>query len=602
MNKFIKLIFTLALVITTTSFSTINIKASEAFTIDSYNVTINAHENGEISVIETISVNYTYPRHGIHVNIPTNYNMKFDMGGNQVNKNYNFPIKDIKVLSDHEVEIASDRKGVQINLGSPNFLAQTLETYQISYTIKASDLNLNNLQVFYFNLINNWDTTISNYSFDITLPKPFNSESIEFYLGSTSNNLEYVHYEVIDNNIKGSIELPISNNTPFVILIPLEHDYFLYDTINTNSNLIFFFSIIILFLSCLIFKKHAKNKVIALPPDFDQLKDINSSQLGYIMNGYIDNNNITSILINWTNNGYVSMMEDQEILTLTKLIELPESSEAYENILFTSLFANSTSINTNQIRENFEFSMNECKKSLNISIKKKQKKVFYLQSKNYLLSTFIITIISSLLFINFNLYSYFYSYKEGVLATVTSLFSLTCLFYCLFILNTKKHSLSTYTKISLYLIIILMYAINLLTLLICGQYGNTNIIYSIVVSISTLLIAIVSQKMIKRTSYGINTFSIIMELRQFILYTDNEAIKELLVEQPSLFNTILPYAYSMDLSDIWIDKFKDLQILESENYLSTLETISTNDLYKNIDIALLKTEKAMASISPLNKK
>ena len=601
MNKFIKLIFTLTLVITT-SFSTLNVKASEAFTIDSYDVTINAHENGEISVIETISVNYTYPRHGIHVNIPINYNMKFDMGGNQVNKNYHFPIKNIKVLSDHELEVASDRKGVQINLGSPNFLAQTLETYQISYTIKGSDLNLNNLQVFYFNLINNWDTTISNYSFDITLPKPFNSESIEFYLGSSASNLEYVNYEVIENNIKGSIELPISNNTPFVILIPLEHDYFLYDAINTNSNIITFFSIIILFLSCLIYKKHAKNKVISLPPDFDQLKDISSSQIGYILNGYIDNNNITSIILNWANNGYVSIMEDKGNLTLSKITELPESIETYENILFNSLFSNSTSISTNQIRENFELTINKCKKSLNTSFKKKQKKVFCLQSNNYLLSIFIITIISSLLFINFNLYSYFYSYSESVLATATSLFSLTCIFYCLFILNTKKHSLSINTKTSLYFIILLMFVLNLLTLLICAQYGNTNFIYSIVIAITTLLIAIVSQKMIKRTSYGINTFSIIMELRQFILYADNDAIKELLVEQPSLFHTLLPYAYSMNISDIWIDKFKELLISESEYYLSTLGTISNNDLYKNIDIALLKTQKAMVSISPLNKK
>lgn len=69
-----------------------------------------------------------------------------------------------------------------------------------------------------------------------------------------------------------------------------------------------------------------------------------------------------------------------------------------------------------------------------------------------------------------------------------------------------------------------------------------------------------------RTDEGTKLFGSLIGLKQYIAATEKDRIKILAKENPSAFYDILPYAYVLGVSDIWIKKFEDLVLPTPEWY------------------------------------
>ncbi len=64
----------------------------------------------------------------------------------------------------------------------------------------------------------------------------------------------------------------------------------------------------------------------------------------------------------------------------------------------------------------------------------------------------------------------------------------------------------------------------------------------------------------KRTKYGKDMLEKIEGLKQFIKLGEKNKILNLLEENPNYFYDILPYAYTLNDYDAWIEKFKDINL------------------------------------------
>ena len=184
-------------------FSVVDIHADDGgYTIDDYTVNAIYHSNNTIDVKEVIDVNFSSYRHGIYRNIPETMYINRD-------EKYKLQIKDIQVLND-EYDVDSDSGNRVIQIGSEDYTVIGPHTYTLTYTIVIPEDYHSDLDFIYYSVLgNNWDTTISHFSFDIQFEKALTDEEISNIqvfsgsLGNQSNDLNVTPI-ITSTSIRGS--------------------------------------------------------------------------------------------------------------------------------------------------------------------------------------------------------------------------------------------------------------------------------------------------------------------------------------------------------------------------------------------------------------
>ena len=72
------------------------LSAKEAFDIEKANIEMVVHENGSIDITETYDLKFLQRRHGFYRNIPTVYDMDWNVDGVKEKKSYYVPISNIE--------------------------------------------------------------------------------------------------------------------------------------------------------------------------------------------------------------------------------------------------------------------------------------------------------------------------------------------------------------------------------------------------------------------------------------------------------------------------------------------------------------------------
>ncbi len=89
------------------------------------------------------------------------------------------------------------------------------------------------------------------------------------------------------------------------------------------------------------------------------------------------------------------------------------------------------------------------------------------------------------------------------------------------------------------------------------------IIYGILGDV-VILLCLINIK--KRTDYGNQMLGRIRGFKTFLETVEKEKLVSLASSNPTYFYDILPYAYVLDISDVWINKFEDLAVPEVDWY------------------------------------
>lgn len=560
-----KILMVLAAVFIMMQTVTYPVQAMEAFEIKEYHVQLDVTEEGVITVTETMFVEFSYRRHGIYVNIPTNYSMNW---GNEGTQRYIFPITDARVLSNHDYEVDRQSEGVQIKIGSSDYYASPTETYRWQYQVHTTDLNLDGLQMLYYNLISRWDTTINGFSFEINMPKSFDSNLIEFYIGDDLDNVNALDWSCVGNTITGQYRATLQPNESFTVMLPLELGYFVYPDYSAVPWIVVGGSWIVVILIFLVFLRVGKDEPLIIPVEFSAPEGISSAEVGYIIDGSVDDRDVVSLILDWGRKGYLSINDEEGELIFKKLRESDESLTHYERRLFNALFQSSEMVSTKSLREKFYTSIGQCKQDLSRYMNAKERRIFSRQSIAFRVLTYVLSCFPTVVLIT--LVTWFSRYSMiGLAISLLPLLPLITAIVLLSMLESQRYSLSGAVKM-LYLVFsvvtLLIYAGIMLVWAVMMQ---VTLIVVIALILATILLCLLGQRMIKRTERGQKLYGEVIGLRQFILVAEKERLAMLAEDNPYLFYDILPYAYAFNLTEVWSDHFKDLLIPEVNWYTSS---------------------------------
>ncbi len=144
-------------------------EAQEDWKISSLHGDIRIQDDGFVSVVETITVDFgSLQKHGIFRNIPYIYQNK------DGSKTYlEFEIRSIS-RNDNNEKYSKTTSGndVVLKIGDPNETITGTQSYKIQYLVKGNLLGYEEFDELYWNVTgNNWEVEIEKASVNVTLPK-----------------------------------------------------------------------------------------------------------------------------------------------------------------------------------------------------------------------------------------------------------------------------------------------------------------------------------------------------------------------------------------------------------------------------------------------
>lgn len=559
-----KKIFSLLLICFTLCFSMPSVHAQEAFTINRFDVVLDVKENGEIYVKQTLQVQFDEPRHGLYFDIPTVYDMDWNIDGNIVSKRYQFPVSDIVVGNDMPYEVEEQSKGKRIIIGDEDVLVEGVQTYQISYVMTTKDLGLGGRQMLYQNLISpKWDTTIETANFEIRMPKIFDLSAIQFHIGEygdvSDGKLEGFKYDTQNTTIFANLTAPLKNYEGVTIYLELPDNYFEYPKPFDWTWVIAFGCIAISIATIVIFFLYGKDGLIIKSVQFTVPAGLTCAAVSYIVDGHVNQKDVVTLLIEWANRGYLMIQEvDQKAMRLIKLRDMGDECKLYERRLFNALFHDSNDVYTDSLGDKFYENIDTVIHDLTKYYSKKDNRVFVKSSLFLQILGLIVAGLPTFGGVYYTIYNVVYEADWGFLGGMAFLMLDILCIVLLYYAVSSRYSMkrSKFIALSIFSLIVGALVIAAYHAVFIFFDGNGVVLYSTLgLSITLLWSALF---MDKRTDKGNEWLGQILGLKDFIEVAEKEQLEELVHENPQYFYDVLPYAYVLGISDVWAKKFADI--------------------------------------------
>ncbi|MBR0473877.1 MAG: DUF2207 domain-containing protein [Erysipelotrichaceae bacterium] len=572
--------------------------AREGFEINKHTVEMDVHEDGTILVTETMDVVFTSSTlHGIYVNIPKKYNMKWELNGQTYYKEYVFPVRKVKVLSDHNYEKEDFEEGVQIKIGDPDSFANTYETYKWQYEIVTRDLDLENRQMLFMNIVSGkWDTVTHSVDFLINMPKEFNRSKLLFDspVGVTSESKDALSIVVTGKTISGSYNADLQPGDAITVQLSLDDDYFEFisnDKYGLSAMIISGISTIIMATAFFLF---GKDDPLVESVEFHAPSGMTSAEVGVIIDGIANDGDVVSLILDWGRRGLINIVDEEESLTLVKKADLEPTARSYERVMFDKLFSNGDEVDIESLSEVFYTTIHRVEKMLDKHFDSNKRRLFTrrsvaLQSAMTILSFIPIGVASFMLY-----YNYYYDLPLSFIWVAIDAITIVAFSSIMVYLDSKRYVHKWYTKTLLYVLSLVLFTIPVIILVFITVRTHTSIWFSFVCILFNIVVIVITRFMKKRTDYGNQVLGQVIGLRNFIIVAEEDRLQELVDENPYYFYDILPFAYALGLTDVWNDHFKKLTIQPCEWYSSRLygnPYYMTNSLTSQMHVI----ERAMTS-------
>lgn len=481
----------------------------QGYVIKNYNVNVLISEKNDYKITEEIEVDFLEPRRGIYRIIPEKFNGK------------TIEVSDVR--TNVETYMKDEGDYLYLRFGNPNKYLTGIKIYKLMYNYNIGWDRIKNYDEVYYNLIgNDWDTTIENLEFSITLPKKFDPSKLNFTVGKYGSvDKANLTWKVTGNTITGKILKPLAPKEAVTIALVLPEGYF--DTTSEKYKIYIARTIlnVILFLIPLIVyfirNKYIKDQSVVETVEFYPPEGMTPTELGYYIDGIVNNKDMTSLIFYWANKGYLKIIEHKEKnlfaktdYEIVRLVDRIESKKDYEVYLFNALFAYSIagSIKVSILKNRFYKHIEQAKEIFYTDLVLENKELYTAKSMRIsnLIRSFPLLIIASIIF-------YF-------------------------------------------------------------VYTNETNIYVIGIEIILGMLAIIiilslASSVKERTEFAQNILGRILGFKRFLITAEKSKLEMLLEENPEYFYNILPYTIVLNVSNKWAEKFGDLAVKPPEWYSTT---------------------------------
>ena len=560
---------------------------ADGYTIDSYNVKLDVKKNSEVDVTETIGINfYEEGHHGIYKTIPTwlEYTPK---NGQTISRESN--IEDLKAVDDKYI-IESVGTKERIKIGEENVILPTgLKVYTIKYKYYMGNDPYKGFDEFIFhNFGDYWGTEINNASVEITMPEDIDVSKVKFFADKyrkkdISSN---VYYYTDKNTLYATVSSLYNLRKSLTIDIELPEGYF--NKAESNYGyLSLTFCLLIIMITLIVFVKW-----IRYGKDYDKVSEtvefyapegLDAAEIGYIYKWDSGKKLAIAIIVELASKGYIKIDEDKDTRTITNLCSKNIDAEINRKVVAIKLrdvigkndidivneifkdnssrveitsdfdnFYNKTKklVSDGYIKIESDTINNYTKEEIDNIIKEKQKKLSGLTSNekivyNQLFKDKDVNVISS----DTEFYTVFAkitenleyeladkikdvkSYKQMMISS--ALFFINCVYF--------RSAFSIYKDLDPKYKI--LYLITFILLIVC------------------LVLTILMKR---RNTYGEQIKAKVEGFKNYLETAEKDQLEVQAMSNPNYFYDILPYAYVLGVSKVWIDKFKDIPMPKSE--------------------------------------
>lgn len=595
-NKFLKLACMLCVCLGVLIVCNVSKASNEyaEYTIDSYDIKMIVNENNTFDITEKITVNFTQYKHGINRKIPIRNTIQRLDGTTSNNR---AKITNIEVSENYSTSTNNGYKILKIGSSNKTYIGK--HTYTISYTYDIGKDPLKDADELYYNLIGtDSDTTISNVTFTIKMPKKFDYDGDKLGFSSglkgsiDSSNVEYT---VNKNTISGSYIGTLGIAEGLTVRLTLPEGYFV-RVQEKDDNYVILVSIIsvaCVIVSALLWRLYGKDNKVVETVEFYPPEGLNSAELAYIYKGVAEDEGIISLLISLANKGYLRIEDfgkknliDDKDFRITKLKEYTGNNET-EKEFFDGLFKKKNSVTNEDLYDSFYKTIRSIKSKL--ESKENKNKIFEKSSLSKIIWLALMCIVILLLIT-----------VKPIINTSAGedlpfLLAFPIIGFSVILLVGFRQT-NLMIKIfgivwgALFGGIPLVVEITPILVEEVPQYLTSYIIGLICIAI----IIVFAKIMPKRTKYGSAMLGKIKGFKRFLEVAEKEKLENLVSENPQYFYYILPYTYALGVSDKWVKQFESIA-MQAPNWYTSQNGFSMDSFGRFMSSTMKSAQSSMTS-------
>ncbi|MBQ7977008.1 MAG: DUF2207 domain-containing protein [Clostridia bacterium] len=567
-------VFALGLVIAFVVNSSSSKEVDDGYKITTYSTEVSVLNDNTAYVTERISARfYESGRHGIVRALPkqtTHDGLTFSLDYTEIEVN---GAKFEQYEQNGNICLKMGDASKTLNVDEPY-------AYTINYRLHFGVNRALNYDFFYIDFIKNWNTTVSNASITVD----FNRDIDNFY----KNSVVYYSSQAGLIKIKPILSGNIINFEFDGTINPFEalslnayfNDDFFADKINNTFDivalvvcLIILVALILIFALCRSRHKVEKVQANSVP------KGINSAEAGCIIDTFVDNRDVASLIVYWASNGNINIIERSEfgLIFLEKVKELANAKD-YENDLFAKIFADKDKVEIHSLNSMIGECVKSCKRKIakqndRTNFEGKALKAMWWLALLPIIGLFVASI-SAMRF-------------SGL--TIEFLVSFLLIFFatgvtCALINIRRKCFYYGRKKFLIFSIIALILITGVLVSVLCLGYEIMNLSFFAQVFASVNLLIACSLILLNQfySERGAILVSRLIGFKKYIETEEKGALEAKVNENPQLFFQVLPYAYVLGVSEIWCKKFENAIVSQQNGYVSDIVANSSDLLAESV--------------------
>lgn len=344
-------------------------------------------------------------------------------------------------------------------------------------------------------------------------------------------------------------------------VIPLE----LWTNVDSNFIAFIIFSVLcgIYLIGLVVFVILNRKRKIIEVVEFSAPDGMTPTDAGYVIDKDINDRDISALLIFWAEKKYIKINQNEvKSITLKKLKDADEKMKSYEKTMFSAIFSQKDEVNLKDLPNIIKPVVWTVKNQIREENNKK-----HFNSKIESASTWLTLGITCLLVC----ISYFFG-NGGTFCIICGviIFAISTIFSNI---SNKVYIQKKFKSLCLYIVGIVLFlifaALNL-------AFSFTNFYILLLIAIATLLCLItyiLCPFLEYRTKEGRFVVGRLLGLKKYLEITEKEKIEMLIKENPEYFYNIIPYAYVLNVSNEWIEKY---------NFVKTINKKERNEIIAGI--------------------
>lgn len=556
-----KKIFFLSLLLLFVGFFAVAPAEAEAanFTIEKYHVNMKVTKQNTYRIEETILVDFQSSSHGIYRDIPVVNQVRREDGSSD---RTTAKVQNISGGGE-KYEVSREGNSCRIRLGDEDVTITGEKEYHISYDYALGNDVLENGDEFYFNIIGtNWETTISNVSFQIEMPEEFDESNLGMTYGAEgSGTYAGLYYRLEGNTIYGELDsdIQLGYHEGVTVRLTLPEGYFeRVDETPWMAYIAIIVGVIAIIVAFSFWWMFGRDDPVVETVEFYPPDDLNSVEMAFVYNGTSASKDVVSLIVYLAQKGYIEIKEGTDKkpgkdFTLIRK-KMYDGSNEIEREFMDGLFAKGTVVTKSDLENSFYKTVNSIRSK--VGSRKNKEKIFYANSINKGWILWLLAGLTCVLAGFLPVKDYEYSVVAGLIIPLAIggvvMFSSLALFAKGNIVVRLLFSLLLLAGAGVVYIVFLRDAFSCVN----GWYQ----IAYVFALIASFIVMFFNTYMSKRTPYGTEMLGRIRGFKNFLETAEKDKLEALVMENPQYFYEILPYTYVLDVSDTWMKKFESITL------------------------------------------